>query len=131
MKRLITIFLLISLLLCGCDILETQKTIHEAEEQLLRAIVENEALQTWIQEHPFDEVAADAKENLTAAFPALEKLLNFDNVHDFFKTRAIEMTQEYLASSDPAAQKRAETLGELTKILFPDLSDEVDAALGR
>ena len=131
MKRLIAVFLLISLLLCGCDILETQKTIHEAEEQLLRAIVENEALQTWIQEHPFDEVAADAKENLLTAFPALEKLLNFDNVHDFFKTRAIEMTQEYLASSDPAAQKRAETLGELTKILFPDLTDEVDAALGR
>ena len=127
MKRLIAVLLLISLLLCGCDILETQKTIHEAEEQLLRAIVENKELQNWLAEHPFDFLAADAKANLVKAFPALEQLLSFKGIHDFFRTRGIEMTREYLASADPAAQKRAETLGELTKILFPDLIDEVEA----
>ena len=127
MKRLIAVLLLISLLLCGCDILETQKTIHKAEEQLLRAIVENKELQNWLAEHPFDSLAADAKANLVKAFPALEQLLSFEGIHDFFRTRGIEMTREYLASADPAAQKRAETLGELTKILFPDLIDEVEA----
>ena len=127
MKRLIAVLLLISLLLCGCDILETQKTIHEAEEQLLRAIVENKELQNWLAEHPFDSLAANAKANLVKAFPALEQLLSFEGIHDFFRTRGIEMTREYLASADPAAQKRAETLGELTKILFPDLIDEVEA----
>ena len=104
MKRLIAVLLLISILLCGCDILETQKTIHKAEEQLLRTIVENKELQNWLTEHPFDSVAKDAKANLVKAFPALEQLLSFEGIHDFFRTRGIEMTREYLASADSAAQ---------------------------
>ena len=90
MKRLIAVLLLISLLLCGCDILETQKTIHEAEEQLLRAIVENKELQNWLAEHPFDSVAKDAKANLEGATKAglevgayfFSQALNEEEVHE-------------------------------------------------
>ena len=135
MKKFIAFLLLVSVVVCawtsGCDILETQKNIHEAEEQLLRAIVENEDLQNWIANHPLDSVAADAKTNLIKAFPSLEKLMSYEGIHEFLRTRGIEMTQEYLVSADPAAQKRAETLGAIIQILYPDLTDEVDAIFNK
>lgn len=130
MKRYIAIFLLIALLLCGCDILEVQKTVNDAEEALLRSIVENEALQKWIAEHPFDELAADAKDALVEAFPVLEQVLDFDNLKQTLKTTGLNLMQEYLNSTQPETREKADTLGAIIKILCPDLTDEVDAVLG-
>ena len=130
MKKFIAIFLLISLLLCGCDILEVQKTVNDAEEALLRSIVENKALQQWIKDHPFDEVASSAKDALVEAFPVLEQVLNFDNLKQTMKTTGLDLMREYLASSEVKTREKADTLGAVIKILCPDLTDEVDAVLG-
>ena len=130
MKRFIAIILLISLLLCGCDILAVQQTVNDAEEALLRSIVENEALQQWIKDHPFDELAAGARDALVEAFPALEQVLNFDNLKQTMKTTGLDLMREYLSSTDPQTQEKADTLGAVIKILCPDLTDEVDAVLG-
>ena len=131
MKRFIAIFLIAALLLCGCDILAVQQTVNDAEEALLRSIVENKALQKWIAEHPFDELAADTKDALVKQFPTLKQVLNFDNLKQTMKTTGLDLMQEYLSSAEAQTREKAETLGGVIKILCPDLADEVDAILGK
>lgn len=127
MKRIIALVLLAALLLCGCDMGET---VSNATEQLLRSIAENEELQTWIEEHPLDSLAADAVNTLTEKFPALKKLTDTENLKQVLKTKGLALVSEYLSSTEPETQEKAETLGAIIKILYPDLTDEVDAVLG-
>ena len=127
MKRMIAILLLISVLLCGCDF---QQTVNDAAEQLLRSIAENEELQKWIEEHPVEQMASDAKDTLVEKFPVLEQLLNLDNLKQILKTTGLDLLREFVSSTQPETQEKADTLGAIIKILYPDLTDEVDAVLG-
>ena len=127
MKRFIAVFLLIALLLCGCDV---QQTVNTAAERLLRSIAENQELQTWIEEHPVEEMAANAKDTLVKKFPVLQELLNLDDLKQVLKTTGLDLTREFVNSTQPETQQKAETLGAIIKILYPDLTDEVDAVLG-
>ena len=127
MKRFIAIFLLMALLLCGCDV---QQTVNTAAERLLRSIAENQELQTWVEEHPVEKLAADAKDTLVKTFPVLEDLLNLDNLKQTLKTTGLDLMRDYLDSTQPETQLKAETLGAIIKILYPDLTDEVNAVLG-
>lgn len=127
MKRIIAIVLAAALLLCGCSV---DQTVSGAAEKLLRSIAENEELQTWIEEHPIDQLASDAKDTLVKKFPVLEQLLDFDNLKQILKTTGLDLMREYLNSTQPETQEKADTLGAIIKILYPDLTDEVDAVLG-
>ena len=127
MKKFIAIFLVVALLLCGCDF---QQTVNDAAEQLLRSIAENQELQKWIEEHPIEEMAANAKDTLVEKFPVLEDLLNLDNLKQILKTTGLDLMREFLNSTQPETQEKADTLGVIIKILYPDLTDEVDTVLG-
>ena len=126
MKRIIALLLLAALLLCGCDM---ESTVSNATEKLLRSIAENKELQTWIEEHPLDTLTGDAVDALTKQFPTLEKLTDTDNLKQILKTKGLELMAEYLQSTEPETKEKAETLGAVIKILYPDLADEVDAVL--
>ena len=126
MKRIIALLLLAALLLCGCDM---ESTVSNATEKLLRSIAENKELQTWVEEHPLDTLAGDAVDALTKQFPALEKLTDTDNLKQILKTKGLEIIADYLNSTEPETQEKAETLGAVIKILYPDLADEVDSVL--
>ena len=128
MKRLIALMLIFALLLCGCDF---QQTADTAFETLLEKIASNQKLQKWLEEHPVEQMTADAKNLLVEKFPVLEDLLNVDNLKQLLKTTGLDLVAQYVSSTTPEAQERAETLGAIIQILYPDLSDEVEAILGK
>ena len=128
MKRLIALMLIIALLLCGCDF---QQPADNAFQTLLEKIASNQKLQKWLEEHPAEQMGADAKNLLVEKFPVLEDLLNVDNLKQLLKTTGLDLVAQYVSSTTPEAQERAETLGAIIQILYPDLSDEVEAILGK
>ena len=128
MKRIIALILVATLLLCGCDL---QQTADAAFKTLLEKIASNQDLQTWLEEHPVEQLGANAKDTLVKKFPVLNDLLNFDNLKQLMKTTGLDLMNQYLSSSAAETQEKAETIGAIIKILYPDLTDEVDAVLGQ
>ena len=128
MKRVIALIMVFALLLCGCDF---QQTADAAFQKVLEKIASNQELQTWLAEHPIEELGANAKDTLIKKFPALNDLLNFDNLKQLLKTTGLDLMNQYLSSQSPETQEKANTLGAIIKILNPDLTDEVDAILGQ
>ena len=128
MKRIIALILVFTLLLCGCDL---QQTADAAFKSLLEKIASNRELQNWLAEHPVEQMTADAKETLMKKFPILEDLLDFDNLKQLLKTTGLDLMNQYVSSAAPETQEKANTLGAVIKILYPDLTDEVDAVLGQ
>ena len=126
MKRIIALVLALTLLLCGCSL---QQTADAAFKTLLEKIASNQELQNWLEEHPVEEMTADAKDALVKKFPILEDLLNFDNLKQLLKTTGLDLMNQYISSKSPETQEKAGTLGAIIKILYPDLTDEVDAIL--
>ena len=128
MKRLIALILVFALLLCGCDF---QQTADAAFQKLLEKIASNQELQTWLAEHPVEELGANAKDTLVKKVPVLNDLLNFDNLKQLMKTTGLDLMNQYIKSQTPDAREKAETLGAIIQILYPDLTDEVEAVLGK
>ena len=128
MKRLIALILVFALLLCGCDF---QQTADAAFQKVLEKIASNQELQTWLAEHPIEELGANAKDALVKKFPVLNDLLNFDNLKQLLKTTGLDLVEQYISSSSAETQEKAETLGAIIQILYPDLTDEVEAVLGK
>ena len=127
MKRVIALILIFALLLCGCDF---QQTADAAFQKVLEKIASNQELQTWLEEHPIEELGANAKETLVKKFPVLNDLLNFDNLKQLMKTTGLDLMNQYINSKTPETREKAETLGAIIQILYPDLTDEVEAVLG-
>ena len=59
-------------------------------------------------------------------YPALKS----ENVKTFLKDNGLKLMGSFLESSDGQMLETARKLGEILKILSPDLSDEVDAIIG-
>ena len=78
-----------------------------------------------------EELASDAKDTLVKAFPFLENLLDVENLKQTLKTTGMDLIRDYMASANPETQEKANTLGSVIKILYPDLTDEVDSILGK
>ena len=127
MKKLIGLAVLIFLAAIAWNLFSNPDASTEA---LLKSIAESEELQTWIEEHPADALASDAKDTLVKAFPFLEKVLDLDNWKQALKTTGIDLMRKYMDSADPETQEKAETLGAVIRILAPDLADEVASVLG-
>ena len=64
---------------------------------------------------------------LTEKYPALKG----DNIKAFLKENGLELMNKYLQSADVTKQENARKLGEIIKILNPDLTDEVDAVIAK
>ena len=127
MKKLIGLAVLVFLAAIAWNLFSNPDASTEA---LLKSIAESEELQTWIEEHPADELASDAKNTLVQAFPFLEDLLDVENLKQQLKTTGLDLMREYMSSASPETQEKANTLGGVIRILAPDLADEVDSILG-
>ena len=122
MKRLFLIIFLLPVLLCGCSE-ETASAVVSAAatagEEVVKNIVENidwEELKGYIEE---------GAEALTEEYPALKQ----ENIRKFIKNNGLKLISKYLESSDEGMQENARKLGQIIKILDPELTDEVDAVL--
>ena len=128
MKRFIAFILLMAVLLCGCDM---QQTAERTFRTLLEKVASNQELQNWLEQHPAEEMTTNARNALFEKFPTLEELTDFDDLKQLLKTTGLELLEQYLHSTTPGTQAKAETLGAIIQILSPDLTDEVEAILSK
>lgn len=77
----------------------------------------------WEELKNYAEKGYDA---LVEQFPALKG----ENVKAFLKDNGLELMNKLIESSDAAQQENARKLGEIIKILNPELTDEVDRVIG-
>lgn len=126
MKKIISIVLFVFLAAVAWNLFSNPDASTEA---LLKSIAESEELKTWIEEHPADELASDAKDTLVKAFPFLEDLLDVENLKQQLKTTGLDLMRKYMDSTNPETREKADTLGSVIKILYPELTDEVDTVL--
>ena len=114
--------LMVFVLLAGCDTVSTQ--VETIAQQ-----IDVEAIITDIMERiDWDELkkyADQGYEVLTDRFPSLKA----ENVKAFLKNNGLELMNRYLESTDEAKQENARKLGEIIKILYPELTDEVSAVI--
>ena len=118
------ICLLICMILCmalftGCE--EVSAQVETIAQQ-----IDVEAIVTGVVESiDWQELKAYAQDGYTAMtdkYPALKS----ENVKAFLKDNGLKL----MGSSDGQMQENARKLGEILKILNPDLCDEVDAIIG-
>ena len=125
------LLILIVLVFLGAVAWNLFVTPDASTEALLTSIAESEELKTWIEEHPAEKLAADAKDTLVTAFPFLEPVLNLNNLTHVLKTTGLEILQNYVDQASPEALEKAQTLGDFIKMLAPDLEADVNAVLGQ
>ena len=123
MKKLIGFVILVFLVTIAWNLFSNPDASTEA---LLKSIAESEELKNWIAEHPADQLVGDAADTLTNTFPFLKDLFNLDNWKKSLETTGLDLLRSYM---DNNATDKANTLGEVIKILSPDLKDEVNAIL--
>ena len=125
------LLILIVLVFLGAVAWNLFVTPDASTEALLTSIAESEELKTWIEEHPAEKLAADAKDTLVTAFPFLEPILNLNNLTHVLKTTGLEIVQGYVDNGSPEFIEKANTLGDFIKMLAPELTADVDAVLGQ
>ena len=122
MKKLIIPLLLVTLLLCGCsEIAQQVETVAQNIdiEAIITGVIDKI---DWAQ---LEGYAKEGYEALVEKYPALAA----DNVKAFLKDNGLDLMNKLVSSTDEATQEKAGKLGAIIKILYPDLSDEVDQVL--
>ena len=84
-----------------------------------RKIVEN------IDWEELKSEAAAGYDALTQQYPALKG----ENIKTYLKDNGLELLNSYISSADEAMQENARKLGEIIKILCPELTDEIDSVI--
>ena len=122
MKKLILPLLLVLVLLCGCG--EIAQQVETIAQQ-----VDVEAIVTGVIEKiDWEQLQSYAKEGydaLVEKYPALAT----ENVKAFLKDNGLELMNKFLSSANEETQANADKLGQILKILYPELTDEVDKVL--
>lgn len=122
MKKIFIPLLLVMVLLCGCsEIAQQVETVAQNidVEAIVTGVIEKI---DWAQ---LESYAKEGYEALIEKYPALAA----DNVKAFLKDNGLDLMNKLLSSTDEATQENAGKLGAIIKILYPDLSDEVDQVL--
>lgn len=124
MKRIcIALCLLLGLgLFSGCE--EVASLVETIAGQ-----IDMEAIVTGvIKSIDWEELKGYAQQGydaLTEKYPSLKS----ENVKAFLKENGLKLMNSYIESSDAQMQENARKLGEIIKILDPELTDEVDAVI--
>ena len=129
MKRIV---MLLALVLCltslwGCTSEEIGTVVQQVETIAGQIDVEG-IINEVISKIDWEELKTYAQEGydaLTEKYPALKG----ENIKAFLKENGLELMKKYLQSTDAEKQENARKLGEILKILNPELSDEVDAVI--
>ena len=100
-----------------------------AQVETIASQVDVEALITGVIENiDWEELKAYAQQGydaLTDHFPALKT----ENIKAFLKDHGLELMKKYVSSTDETQQDNARKLGEILKILNPELTDEVNSVI--
>lgn len=124
MKRILALVCLALCMvgLCGCEqVVQQVETI--AQQMDVEAVVTS-----VVESIDWEELKAYAQQGydtLTEHFPALKG----ENIKAFLKDNGLDLLNQYVENSDPEMQENARKLGEILKILNPELADEVDSVI--
>ena len=124
MKKICMIALLAMsiIMLCGCEhVMEQVETVAQQidVEALVTDAIENI---NWKQ---LEQDAKQGYDALSEQFPALKS----ENIRAFLKNNGLELLKSYVGGTDADTQDNARKLGEILKILDPELTDEVNTVL--
>lgn len=119
MKKLIFPPILLLILFCGCAEVAEQIDV----EAILTSVVESI---DWEQLQSYAEEGAEA---LLEKYPALGTLTDGEKMKDILKDKGLSLMGDYLKSTEPEVQENARKLGAIIKILYPDLTADVDKVL--
>ena len=122
MKKLIIPLVLALVFLCGCsEIAQQVETVAQQVdvEAIITGVVEKI---DWEQLQSFAQEGYDA---LVKKYPALEA----ENVKAFLKDNGLDLMNKFLSGTNEDTKENANKLGAILKILYPDLTDEVDQVL--
>ena len=124
MKKMIALLILaLSMtMLCGCS-----ELMQQAETAVQQIDVEA-VVTAAIEDIDWNQLEQDARKGydaLTERFPALKG----ENIQEFFKANGLQLLNKYVQSSDETMQENARKLGEILKILNPELTDEVNSVI--
>lgn len=102
-------------------ILEQVETVAQQidVEALVTDVIENI---DWKQ---LEENAKKGYDALTEQFPALKS----ENIKAFLKNGGLDLLKSYVENGDADMQENARKLGQILKILNPELTDEVDSII--
>ena len=121
------------LFLCGCSDITRQLDLESIGQQVetIAAQIDVEAiLDEAVSKINWEDLKGYAQQGydaLTEKYPALKG----ENIKSFLKNNGLELMNRYLESTDAAMQENARKLGEIIKILNPELTDEVDAVIAK
>lgn len=121
------ICILVCLLLCMAALWGCEDTLAQVETAVSQIDVEK-IITEVIESIDWEELKATLEkgyDSLTEKYPALKG----ENIKAFLKEHGLELLNKYVSSSDEAMQENARKLGEIIKILNPELTDEVDAVI--
>ena len=126
MKKIyVMMLLLVSIfMLCGCDqVMEQVENIAQQVdvEEIVTDVIEN------IDWNQLEQDAKDGYDALTEQFPALKS----ENIRQFLKDNGLDLMNKYIKTTDESKQETAKKLGEIIKILDPELTDEVNAVIDK
>ena len=119
--------------LCGCSDITGQINVESIGQQIetIAQQVDVESMITTVVENiDWEELKGYAQQGygvLVERFPALKS----ENIKVFLKENGLDLMNRYLQSTDETMQDNARKLGEIIKILSPELSDEVDAVIAK
>ena len=119
---LLLCLLLLSVQLSGCS--EVKAQVETIAQQIDVESVITDLLES-INTEELKKIANDGYEALVQKYPALKT----DNIKTFLKANGLKLMNRYVESADPELQENAGKIGEIIKILYPDLTDEVNSVI--
>lgn len=134
MKRMIAVLYLMvcTVMFCGCEQLPEQispETILQQVETLASRIDVEAMVTEVIESIDWEELKSYAQKGydaLTERYPALKA----ENVKAFLKDNGLSLLNQLVEGTDPEIRDNAQKLGEIIKILNPELTEEVDQVIG-
>ena len=113
---------LIAALFAGCDAVAAQVETISQNIDIEAVLTETIDKIDWNGVAEYTQQGYDA---LTEQFPALKS----ENVKSFLKSNGLQLMNRYIESTDESVQEKARKLGEILKILNPELTDEVNSVI--
>ena len=126
---MVLVLCLTSLLGCSSGSIDTGALMQQVETIASQIDVEA-IISEVISKVDWEELKTYAQQGydaLTEKYPSLKG----ENIKAFLKENGLELMNKYLQSTDEEKQETARKLGEILKILNPELTDEVDAVIAK
>lgn len=121
---LLTLTICLCMLLCSCGTSKAPTT-----EELIRQTIETKDFHNWMLNSNSENYTIKGIQEYAAKFPAFQSLLECSDLETSFAEVGIPILQEYIDGENSEYALNARVLGDMMRVLYPELDDEVNALL--